>query len=131
MVYLPLFIGVGLVYCGHAIGHAVESLTGYTQINHGEGVGIGMAAAAHIAVELGLCDNDLIQRQQQLLAKTQLPTEIPANLALTDIIEALQHDKKVQGGIVRFILPDAIGSVQISDAVTRQVIEKVLAASHY
>ena len=38
---------------GHTVGHAVESLTGYNQINHGEAVAIGMVAAAKIAEKNG------------------------------------------------------------------------------
>lgn len=119
---------------GHTIGHGVESLTGYGSINHGEAVGIGMVAAAKIAHHLGLCpgssspsqDDSLPGRQHQLLLKTKLPTAIPRELRVEDLLASLLHDKKVKAGKVRFILPTAIGSVTISDAVTDEVIKGAL-----
>lgn len=111
---------------GHTIGHGVESLTGYGVINHGEAVGIGMEAAAKISHHLGLCDQSLGDRQRQLLVKTKLPTEIPPTLAVDDVLASLIHDKKVKAGKVRFILPTAIGKVEISDAVTDGVIKTAL-----
>ncbi|QUS59301.1 3-dehydroquinate synthase [Synechocystis sp. PCC 7338] len=108
---------------GHTIGHGVESLTGYGVINHGEAVAIGMEAAAKIAHYLELCDQDLGDRQRQLLLKTKLPTEIPPSLAVEDLLASLLHDKKVKAGKVRFILPTAIGQVIMSDAVTGEVIK--------
>jgi 3-dehydroquinate synthase len=111
---------------GHTIGHAVESLTGYGVINHGEAVGIGMEAAAKIAIHLGLCDQSLGDRQRQLLIKTKLPTGIPSTLAVDEILASLVHDKKVKAGKVRFILPTAIGKVEISGAVTDGVVKTAL-----
>jgi 3-dehydroquinate synthase len=98
---------------GHTIGHAVESLTGYTSIIHGEGVAIGMVAAGQLAVDLGLWPSDLQQRQIELIRKTKLPTSIPATLNATDIVETLQTDKKVEDGHVKFILPTGLGTVEI------------------
>jgi 3-dehydroquinate synthase len=85
-----------------------------------------MEAAAKIAINLGLCSPELGDRQRALLTKTQLPTDIPAGLDLTEIIASLQHDKKVKAGIVRFVLPTAIGNVIISDQVTAALIEQSL-----
>ncbi len=113
---------------GHTIGHAVESLTGYSVVNHGEAVGIGMVAAGGIAVALGLWDAESNARQLALIQKTGLPTQLPAGLDLDDIIAALQSDKKVNAGKVRFILPQAIGSVLITDDVPRETIHQVLSA---
>ncbi len=113
---------------GHTIGHAVESLTGYGVINHGEAVGIGMEAAAKIACSLGLCDQSLGDRQRKLLIKTKLPTEIPPALVVKDVLASLLHDKKVKAGQVRFILPTAIGKAIISDEVTDAVVKTALFA---
>lgn len=111
---------------GHTIGHAVESLTGYRAVNHGEGVAIGMVAAGQIAVELGLWDADSADRQRVLLEKTGLPTQLPPGLETDAILETLQTDKKVKSGKIRFVLPTKIGSAIVTDQADEQVIRKVL-----
>lgn len=111
---------------GHTIGHAVESLTGYTQVLHGEAVGIGMVAASRIAVALGLWDETCDKRQFALIEKAGLPTAIPSGVATDDILEALQTDKKVKAGRVRFVLPTQIGAATVTDRVTAEVIRQIL-----
>lgn len=112
---------------GHTIGHAVESLTGYRSVNHGEAVAIGMVAAGQLAVELGLWDQPSADRQLALIEKTGLPTRLPSSLALEDILVSLQSDKKVQAGQVRFVLPTRIGAAIVTDQAGADVIRTVLA----
>ncbi|MBE9046232.1 3-dehydroquinate synthase [Pleurocapsales cyanobacterium LEGE 10410] len=111
---------------GHTIGHAVESLTHYKQFVHGEAVAIGMVAAGKISVEMGLWTKEEAQRQDALIAKAGLPTEIPSELAIDDILETIKSDKKVKAGKVRFILPLAIGKVTITARATSEIISKAL-----
>lgn len=113
---------------GHTIGHAVESLTGYRVVNHGEAVAIGMVAAGEIAVALKLWDADSAQRQLALIEKTGLPTRLPAGMDIDAIADSLQTDKKVLAGRVRFILPTQIGNVTITDQVSADIIRQVLQA---
>ena len=111
---------------GHTIAHAVESLTHYKQFVHGEAVAIGMVAAGKIAVEMGLWTSEAAKRQDALIVKAGLPTDIPSELAIEDILETIKSDKKVKAGKVRFILPTAIGKAIISDRVTPEIITKAL-----
>jgi 3-dehydroquinate synthase len=115
---------------GHTIGHAVESLTGYSQINHGEAVAIGMVGAAKIAETLSPTvsqwDAAATARQQKLLEKTQLPSQLPASLRTEDILIALGSDKKVRSGKVRFVLPKAIGEAFVSDQIPEKTTRAVL-----
>ncbi len=111
---------------GHTIGHAIESLTNYKLITHGEGVAIGMVAAGRIAVALGMWSAAECDRQDALIARCGLPTRIPAGVEVEAIIDALGLDKKVQAGKVRFILPESIGRVVITDQVPNDVIRNVL-----
>jgi 3-dehydroquinate synthase len=111
---------------GHTIGHAVESLTGYRLVNHGEAVAIGMVAAGQLAVELGLWQSDAADRQLALIQKTGLPTQLPTGVDIEAIIASLQTDKKVEAGKVRFVLPTQIGAAIVTDQVPTPVIRQTL-----
>jgi 3-dehydroquinate synthase len=111
---------------GHTIGHAVESLTGYKLVNHGEAVAIGMVAAGQIAVQLRMWQSEDAERQDALIQKAGLPTKLPNVLDIEAILDTLQTDKKVEAGKVRFVLPTQIGAVTVTDQVPADVIRQVL-----
>jgi len=111
---------------GHTIGHAIESLTGYRLVNHGEAVAIGMVAAGQIAVNLGMWQQEETDHQNTIIQKAGLPTQIPAGVDIEAIIDALQLDKKVKAGKVRFVLPTQIGVVTVTDQVPAETIRQVL-----
>ncbi len=111
---------------GHTIGHAVESLTGYRSVNHGEAVAIGMVAAGALAVDLQWWQRDSQQRQLKLIQKAGLPTQLPPGLDIEAILDALQTDKKVKAGRVRFVLPTQIGAADVTDQVPADAIRQVL-----
>lgn len=97
---------------GHTIGHAIEKASHY-QIPHGEAVSIGLIAAARLAKREGLTSQEFVQK---LIDKSQalgLPTEIPSGCDVATMREALMSDKKRKDGIVRFVLPVALGDVRI------------------
>ena len=97
---------------GHTFGHAVEALCGYGEYLHGEAVTIGMTCAARLAERLGLIDNDVVCRQRDLLAVLGLPIAMPM-LDTDHVMEAMMHDKKVQHGRLRFVLPTALGRAEL------------------
>jgi len=113
---------------GHTIGHAIESLTGYRVVNHGEAVAIGMVAAGAIAVACNLWEEADTQRQLALIQKTGLPTQVPAGISIDAILASLQTDKKVKAGQVRFVLPTRIGASIVTDQVTPETIVAVVQA---
>jgi len=99
---------------GHTVGHAVESLTNYTGYRHGEAVSIGMAVAAGLAHRMGLCDAGVPERVEALLFSLGLPVKFPRDLKPGAVLESIGHDKKAEGGKVRFVLPKRIGEVVIT-----------------
>jgi 3-dehydroquinate synthase len=96
---------------GHTFAHAIEAATEYGRWLHGEAVAIGMTMAARLAVELKLLAPADAQRQQQLLERLQLPVAQTA-IAPEKLWALMQHDKKVEQGRLRFILPTRIGHVE-------------------
>ena len=109
---------------GHTVGHALERLSGFS-LRHGEAVSIGMVAAARIAVELGRADLLLAYRIEAVLAAWWLPVRCPPFDA-DAIWEAMAHDKKRRGRSLRWVLPHAIGEVEIVESVPRDVVVAVL-----
>ncbi len=105
---------------GHTFGHAFERLSNF-EIRHGEGVAMGLVCAARLAARLGHCSGSTTERIIAVLAQVGLPTDPPPYPA-AEIWAAMATDKKRQGGSLRFILPRAIGDVDIfADIPEREV----------
>lgn len=113
---------------GHTFGHALEAVAGYGNLLHGEGVSIGMMCAARLAQSLQLVDSQFIDRQQRLLSAFDLPIEMPA-LEIDAVIQAMQRDKKVEHGAVRFVLPTEWGAGQLVSDVDPELVRAALQAS--
>jgi 3-dehydroquinate synthase len=97
---------------GHTIGHALEALSGYRSLIHGEAVGIGMVQEAEMARHLGLCNRDVVERIRCIVKAAGLPHELP-RVPFTKLWNAMQTDKKVAHGTVYCVLPKRIGQVAI------------------
>ena len=109
---------------GHTVGHAVENVSGY-RFRHGEAVSVGMACAARISREIGLCQEKDVQRIENLLSLFGLPVHC-RELSSRKIVRTLERDKKVLDRKIRFILLKGIGTVEIYDDLSRRLVQKVL-----
>jgi 3-dehydroquinate synthase len=94
---------------GHTLAHAIEMLTEYRGFLHGEAVAIGMAFAARLSHARGLCAASVRDRIIALLQRAGLPTEIPKDLINRNLALAIETDKKVSGGKVKFVCIEDIG----------------------
>lgn len=110
---------------GHTFGHALEALSGYGELLHGEAVSIGMLCASRLAERLGRIDAKSTARQHALLSALELPTKLPP-LDPEGIMETMMHDKKVEHGQLRFILPDRMGHVELVGDVKPEDVRAAL-----
>ncbi|MBF0193906.1 MAG: 3-dehydroquinate synthase [Magnetococcales bacterium] len=117
-----------LLNLGHTFGHAIETLAGYGNILHGEGVAIGMIMAAQLAQIRGLCDQQTVERIKQLIKNANLPVSAPNHFSPDDYLKAMGRDKKVSAGKIRVILNGKIGQAKIYSDIPHSQIKQAIAA---
>jgi len=101
---------------GHTFAHALEAVTGYGQLLHGEAVSIGMMCAARLAQRLKRVNDEFVQRQQNLLLALRLPVTAPKADA-DRLLTAMRHDKKTSQGKLQFVLPTRLGHVEVVSGI--------------
>ncbi len=106
---------------GHTVGHALEAVTGYRRLKHGEAVGYGMKCASAIAEKIGIirsADAGVIRDGVDALGRLPRIDDLKSR----EVIAAMAHDKKIAQGKLFFILPTTIGEVVVRDDVAPGVI---------
>jgi 3-dehydroquinate synthase len=108
---------------GHTFAHAIESVSGY-RVRHGEAVATGLVAASFLAQALGMADETILPRVEQLLTRLGLPTRVPDDPAMTvdRLMTGMGSDKKRRDGRLRFVLPGTIGDVAVVDDVAPDLV---------
>ena len=110
---------------GHTIGHAIESVFSYETVSHGEAVAMGMIIESMLSVQLRHLSKDHLNRIQSLIESFDFNLKL-SDINRDDYFSALQRDKKVRKGTVRFIFPTDIGQTKTVDGVTPEAIETAL-----
>ena len=110
---------------GHTAGHALEAVTKYRRYRHGEAVAYGMLVAADLAAARGaLADRDRKALADLVASLGPLPPI--ADVAAAEILDAMQHDKKMIAGRLHFVLPTSVGSSTIVDDVAEKEMRDAL-----
>ena len=90
---------------GHTVGHAIETVTGYSRYRHGEAVGLGLLAALRLSGQ-----EHLRAQVRELLIERDLPVTFDGAPAEA-VLRAIARDKKRVGDRVPFVLVQAPGEV--------------------
>lgn len=110
---------------GHTYAHAVETLSNYKKISHGEAVAYGINCAAKLSYNLGIIDRDYFNRIDYLLNKFQL-LQKEIKYKKSDIIEIMKQDKKVENQKINLLVPTAPAVVGLFDNIDLPLIEASL-----
>lgn len=107
---------------GHTLGHAIEQVTRYTALLHGEAVGWGMVAALYLARRRGTITAQQAARLESLIhLYGPLP---PLKVRAGKLVAAAGADKKNVGGVRRFVVPVGIGDAGILEDVSAAEMEE-------
>ncbi len=108
---------------GHTIGHAIETVTGYARLRHGEAVGLGLLAALRLSGA-----GALREQVSGLLAAAGLPTHVDG-VDVDAVVEATARDKKRVAEHVPFVVCQAPGDVrhgaQIAPGEVRAAVAEI------
>ena len=106
---------------GHTVGHAIETLTEYRRLLHGEAVSIGMICAARVSRARGLLAEAPAKRLERLLDALGLPTRVPSDLTVEQVALTIEADKKAAGGKIKFVALQDIGRTRFEPLLATEI----------
>lgn len=117
--------GRALLNLGHTFGHAIENVAGYGEYLHGEAIGIGLVAAAILSHRLGLITDTDVTRIRMVVAAHHLPTSLRKPLSTEKLMSAMQLDKKVKSGVIRFVVMRRIGLAETVESADLDLVRAI------
>lgn len=121
-----------LLNYGHTLGHAVEistEINGNEYYRHGEGVSIGVMAAAYIAQNYFSHDSNLYASFERLFALYNLPTYVNSSevgfdrqYIIDECIKNVHKDKKRLDNYLRVILSSEVGEASVYSNISISLI---------
>ncbi len=115
-----------LLNLGHTFGHAIEAEQGYGSWLHGEAVAAGIVIASQVAEMKNWLQASEVSRIRELLQAFTLPITKPDGMGFDSFMAHMQHDKKVEQGQIRFVIPDAIGHAVVTKDVPIEILRALL-----
>ena len=105
-----------LLNFGHTLGHAVEKLENFT-MHHGHCVGLVCIGAARISQLRGMLTEEEMADIRNTFLSFGIPDAAPG-LVWEQVLKTTQSDKKVDAGVIRFVLLNSIGQAYVDKTVT-------------
>ncbi|MGN6558774.1 MAG: bifunctional shikimate kinase/3-dehydroquinate synthase [Solirubrobacterales bacterium] len=109
---------------GHTVGHAIEAASNYSRYRHGEAISIGLLAALRLSGAPELRDEC-----EEILSRHGLPVRLDPEVAIEDVLAALQRDKKRTAAGVGFVLLSEPGNPRtgqlVDPAKVREAVEEL------
>ncbi len=119
---------------GHTFAHALEKITEYKYLKHGEAVGYGILFAAGLSKSLELLSADELNLLNDVVHRVgDLPSL--GNISPQEAILSLEHDKKIVGNSLHWVLLKGIGKPVIvpGEKIDRKLLvktaERIIASS--
>ncbi len=111
---------------GHTIGHAIERLTGYGPILHGEAIAVGMTIEAVLGEQIGITEKGTADRVREIFLENGLPVHHPIIHDVEPMLAAMRGDKKSVGGRLAFSLLTRVGDCKLVADVPEADVRRVL-----
>ena len=109
---------------GHTLGHAIEKQKGFS-LPHGICVALGALAAMRISKQRGLLSEADVEAFRSAMKAYSLPQTV-SGLHADEVLAATKNDKKMEAGVIKFILLNGVGHAYIDRTVTMEEMKAAL-----
>jgi 3-dehydroquinate synthase len=118
-----------LLNLGHTFGHAIETVSGYGNLLHGETVAMGMVMAADLSRRKGWIDQESAREVREVIEqKYGMPVIPPADITVEQYLDLMASDKKAEAGKIRFVLLQQLGEAVVTGDVEQSLLTETLTA---
>lgn len=111
---------------GHTFCHAIEKCTNYKTFTHGEALAIGLKMALELSFAKSLINEEYLNESINLIDHFELIYDLPKTLQVSDLVESMRLDKKVEDDKIKFVLSTNKAEVGFFKDIDLADIEKVL-----
>jgi 3-dehydroquinate synthase len=113
-----------LLQWGCTLGKALHTATGNTFLE-GETTSIGMCYEMHLSFQMGLADAAFVERHEALCTTYNLPTTMPKEISLDDLVSHIPTEAK-ESSKYTFFLAHKIGKVIKHFHINKDDLAKIL-----
>ena len=108
---------------GHTFGHALEKFYKFQELKHGQAVLLGMKCAIYVSNKLNYIKSEYAKKATDLIDRFEI--YLPQKLSqsnISDLLNFMQHDKKVKNEKINYVLIKDIGEVFKSEISDEKII---------
>lgn len=111
---------------GHTVGHAIEHVSGYGPILHGEAIAAGMIIEARLGELLGLTPSGTSETIAESFSDLNIPAASLYNQDSAALLAAMRRDKKAERGSLAFSLLTQVGACKLVKDVAESDVNAAL-----
>lgn len=99
---------------GHTLGHGIE-MAAHGKLLHGESIAIGM---------LMMCSDEIRERIMKVMKSLDMPVYV--DIDADEAIEAVSHDKKLNGKTITTVMVNKAGTFELVDQTTEELKKRLV-----
>lgn len=116
---------------GHTIGHAIEKLSSYGEVLHGQAVLMGMWVEAAWTHSRGWTTPDVVRALENVCNKLDMSIEMRDTITRDTLFAAISFDKKMQCDKLQLVVVENFGFATIRDLDREEMLQMSDFASQF
>ena len=116
---------------GHTVGHAIEKLSSYGEVLHGQAVLVGMWIEASWTCSKGWTTPHVVRAIENVCKKLDMSIQIRDTISSETLFDAISFDKKMQCDKLQLAVVENFGLASIRDLDRQEILQMSAFASQF